>query len=247
MFVVKSKKQIMIFAVTAFLGISTGAAIRFSDASKVFLPERGTVTVLIDAGHGLPDGGAVGSEGTIEHEINLSIAKKTEEILSGKGFATVMTREGEEGLALGTEGSIRLMKKADMRKRKKMMKDSGAELFISIHMNSYTDRTAGGLHFFYDAKHPEISGLAEAVQAKISKITGAKAHAVKTADETLFLMKNPPIPAVLAECGFLSNPEEEKLLKNDEYQAKIAWAIADAIEEYYYGAKDGVNGEQKEK
>lgn len=232
MLIVKNKKQIIGFLITMILGISAGAALHFSGEPGTFSANGGGITILLDAGHGLPDGGAVGYRGTVEHEINLSIAKKTEEVLTAKGFLTVMTREGEEGLASG-KGTIRQMKREDMKKRRDMMKDSGAKLFVSIHMNSYTDRTANGLRLFYAANHSEMSQLAELMQVRISEVTGARTYAVAAADEDLFLMKNPPIAAVLAECGFLSNPEEEALLKTEEYQAKIAWAIGDAIEEYY--------------
>ena len=237
MFVVKSKKQVITFALIVFLGISAGAVLRFSRLAHTFSANRKSIMVVLDAGHGLPDGGAVGSDGTVEHEINLSIAKKTQEVLQGKGFLTLMTREGADSLAVDEESTIRQMKKNDMRKRKQIIKESGAELFISIHMNSYPDKSARGLHFFYSANHPEISELAELIQKKAADVTGAKTHAVKTADTGLFLMKNPPVPAILAECGFLSNPEEEEMLKSEEYQAQIAWAIGDAVEEYYKNNK----------
>lgn len=99
-------------------------------------------------------------------------------------------------------------------------------------MNSFGDQKVSGLHIFYDKNHPEIEGLAKSIQNKMGEVTGAEMHAVKTADERLFLMKNPPMPAILVECGFLSNPDEEKKLASDEYQSKIAWAIASAIENY---------------
>ena len=99
-------------------------------------------------------------------------------------------------------------------------------------MNSFGDQKVSGLHIFYDKNHPEIERLAKSIQNKMSEVTGAEMHAVKTADERLFLMKNPPMPAILVECGFLSNPDEEKKLASDEYQSKLAWAIASAIENY---------------
>lgn len=119
-----------------------------------------------------------------------------------------------------------------MNKRLDIMKNSHADIFVSIHMNSFGDQKVSGLHIFYDKNHPEIEGLAKSIQNKMSEVTGAEMHAVKTADERLFLMKNPPMPAILVECGFLSNPDEEKKLASDEYQSKIAWAIASAIENY---------------
>lgn len=233
MFVVKSKKQIIAFALVGFLGISAGVIIRFSGAVKTFSPGKKAKVILIDAGHGMPDGGAVGYSGNAEEKINLAIAKKTAEVLGGKGYVTLMTREDNNSLAAGENKTIRKIKVEDMRLRAEMMKKSGADLFLSIHMNSYPNESVNGLRFFYSANHPEIKTLAEDIQKSIGGVTGAKTHAVKTADRDLFLMKKPPIPAILAECGFISNPDEEKKLMNEEYQAKIAWAIGDAVENYY--------------
>lgn len=120
-----------------------------------------------------------------------------------------------------------------MNERLEIMQESDADLFISIHMNYFESEAASGLRLFYDANHPQIKPLAEHIQEKISEITSAKVYAVKAADRSLFLMKNPPIASVLVECGFISNAEEEKKLNLDEYRAKIAWALADAVEKYY--------------
>ncbi|MCC8161043.1 MAG: N-acetylmuramoyl-L-alanine amidase, partial [Oscillospiraceae bacterium] len=103
---------------------------------------------------------------------------------------------------------------------------------LSIHKNSFSDGSVHGLHIFYAKSHPEAEETAKRIQENIAEVTGAETHAVKTADEKLFLMKDPPMPAILAECGFLSNEEEEKKLSDEEYQAKIAWAIATALDNY---------------
>ena len=188
--------------------------------------------VVLDAGHGDPDGGAVGINGTIEKDVNLAITLKLREVLEGKGAEVIMTREGDSGLQDESAQTIRQMKVSDMRKRLAIIQDSGADLFISIHMNSFGDKSVHGLHVFYDKSHPDAEAIAAAVQDEISELTGATAHAVKTADERLFLMKNPPIPSILVECGFLSNPEDEAKLNDEDYQARIAWAIASALENY---------------
>ena len=177
-----------------------------------------------NAPHGEPDGGAVGVSGVVEKDINLAIVQKLQEVLESKGFEVILTRNGDSGLQDENAETIRKMKVSDMNKRLDIMKNSHADIFVSIHMNSFGDQKVSGLHIFYDKNHPEIERLAKSIQNKM--------HAVKTADERLFLMKNPPMPAILIECGFLSNPDEEKKLASDEYQSKIAWAIASAIENY---------------
>ena len=145
-----------------------------------------------------------------------------------------MTRTDENCLSTQAEGkSLREMKREDMNERLKRIKESNADLFVSIHMNQFPQEKVNGLRLFYDKSHPETKELAELMQERMAEVTGAKMYAVKTADQSLFLMKNPPIPAILVECGFLSNPTEEKKLNNSDYQSRLAWAIADAVEKYY--------------
>ena len=181
----------------------------------------------------MPDGGAVGVGGTIEQKINLEVSKKVEEVLIGKGIEVILTRKSEKCLSEEAEGkTLREMKKEDMNKRLNIIKESDANLFISIHMNQFPEEKVNGLRLFYDKNHPETKELAEMMQERMSRVTGAKMYAVKTADQSLFLMKNPPVPAILVECGFMSNFEEEKKLNDEDYQSRLAWAIAEAIEEY---------------
>lgn len=215
---------IIIAVIIAFLGIKK------YESRQTFA--NNNLKIVLDAGHGEPDGGAVGLNGTLEKDINLAIVQKLQEVLEGKGAEVILTREGDSGLQEESADTIRKMKVSDMNKRLDILKDSGADLFISIHMNSFSDSTVHGLHIFYDKSHPDIEEIAKKIQDNIGEVTGADTHAVKTADESLFLMKNPPIPAILVECGFLSNPNEEKKLNDEAYQAKIAWAIAEGLENY---------------
>lgn len=158
--------------------------------------------------------------------------KKLQEVLEGQGAAVILTRDGDSGLQEDSADTIRQMKISDMHKRLAIIKDSDADIFISIHMNSFSDSSVNGLHVFYDKGHPQAEEIADKIQQNIGDVTGAQTHTVKTADERLFLMKNPPIPAILVECGFLSNPDEEEKLCDEKYQSKIAWAIASALENY---------------
>ena len=222
------KKSTAIAVLCAAFMIVAGGIYFLSEAST-----QDNIKIIVDAGHGSPDGGAVGSGGTVEKDINLAIAMKLSEVLEGKGYTAIKTRTGDN--AIYDEGckTIREMKRSDMNNRLNIMKNSGADLFISIHMNSFENKSAEGLHIFYSENHSEIKELAEDIQIRMAQITGAKAHAVKTADKRLFLMKNPPLPSILVECGFLSNAQEEKKLCTDEYQSKLAWAIADAVDDEY--------------
>lgn len=235
MYVIINKKRCMLLCIPVLvLGLLIGGIISIIPGEKTFGYGSGkTLKVLIDAGHGGPDGGAVGANGTIESEINLEIASKLAEVLGGKGIDTIMTRSGSDGVR--KENAEGWSKIEDMRLRLQMIKKSNADLFISIHMNHFQQTSVHGLRLFYAANHEEIKPLAGNMQERMSKITGAKISAVRAADKSLFLMKAPPMPAILVECGFLSNPGEEKNLKDEEYQAKLAWAIAEAVEEHFMG------------
>lgn len=230
MFYVFSKSNIIKGIIFAILGLSFGI---FAGRELYFkaAASSGGLCVVVDAGHGEPDGGAVGANGSVEQKINLAVSEKLCEVLRGRGIKVIMTRNGEDGLVL--KGTLKEMKISDMRKRLEIIKNSKADLFLSIHMNFFPSESVNGLRFFYNASHPEIKALAEDMQAEISGLTGAKPADVKAAPGSLFLMKNSPVPAILAECGFISNEEEEKKLNDSAYQAKIAWAAAHAIEKYF--------------
>lgn len=186
-------------------------------------------TVVLDAGHGEPDGGAVGANGTIEQSINLKITQKLQEILENRGIKVIMTRSDNNSICDKSAKTLHDMKVSDMHKRLDIINNSDADLFLSIHLNSFSKPKTSGLHIFYSRNHPEIQPLAELIQEEIAELTGAKTHTVKAASDTLYLMKNPTPPSILIECGFISNPDEEKLLNDDAYQSKIAFSIANAV------------------
>ena len=232
--ILKRSSSVLIALIFVIVGLIGGAAVRYIPYSQVVKPTgTGKIKIIVDAGHGSPDGGAVGISGTEEKDINLAIALKLQEILEAKGVNVIMTRKDDNSLYDTDAVTIREKKRSDMNNRLNIMKNSDADLFVSIHMNSFPDSTAKGLHLFYSKSHSDIKELAESIQQRMSDITGAKMHVVKTADSRLFLMKNPPLPSILIECGFISNADEERKLKNEEYQSKLAWAIADALDEYY--------------
>lgn len=224
--VLKFRKSLF-FLLVPLLGMAV-CAVALHRAVPSF-SDGGRYCVVLDAGHGAPDGGAVGPGGTQEKDVNLDIVLKLQEILESRGMRVVLTRSGDEGIYDSDADTIRQKKISDMRNRLDIINNSGADLFISIHMNAFTQKSSHGLHVFYSRNHPEAEPLASAITDSISSLTGAQAHEVKTASETLYLMKNPKPPAILVECGFITNPEEEKLLRTDEYRAKIAYAIADAV------------------
>lgn len=220
-----SKKKCLVFCIVFIMAGLVSAVL------ADFIGVERKICVVVDAGHGLPDGGALGVNGSIEADLNLDIAKKLCEVLNAKGIKTVMTRSSQYGIK-ETEGED-WSKLRDMKLRLKILREADADLFLSIHMNHFSSPSVSGLRLFYAENHAEIKPLAEDIQNKMSELTGAKITSVRAADKGLFLMKSPPVPAILIECGFLSNPEEERKLSEEEYRAKIAWAISESVESYF--------------
>ena len=139
MILVRTRREILKDLIIAVCALAIRAVIGFEPVKNVFFTDKNAKSiVVVDAGHGLPDGGAVGIGGTVEQEINLAVAKKVCEVLEGKGVRVIMTRNDDYCLCKNTEGkSIRKMKVEDMNKRLDIIKKSKADLFISIHMNCY--------------------------------------------------------------------------------------------------------------
>lgn len=185
-------------------------------------------TIIIDAGHGGKDPGKVGTVGTLEKDINLAIALYLKEILENQDIHVIMTREND--MDLSTTSSNR--KISDMKERVALIQESNAELVVSIHQNSYTAPQVYGAQCFYRTNSTEGEQLASIIQNQIITSTNqTKIRSIKSNDD-YYLLKHSPLPTVIVECGFLSNPEEEKLLLTDEYQRKMAWAIHLGILKY---------------
>lgn len=206
----------------------------YGKAIKPAFSGKKSFTVIVDAGHGEPDGGTTGITGSSENEINLEISKKISAKLKEKCYNVIMTRETIDGIY--TEGdSIKEKKLSDMRRREKIINESGGDAFISIHMNSFSDSSVSGAQVFYSANMEESKLLAEKIREKLIPLYEKNDRILKEAPAGVYLMKKAKIPACLIECGFLSNAENEELLLSDEYQEKVAGAIVIGIEEYFKG------------
>jgi len=183
-------------------------------------------TVVVDPGHGGVDGGAVSSEGVAEKDINLNISQMLERCLSFCGYNVVMTRESDVSIHDPSCSSIREKKVSDLKNRLKIINGQTEAVFISIHLNSFPDASQRGAQFFYADEDNIGYELANAMQRNAAGlIDGSNDRAAKKCGDSIFLMKNSEIPAVLAECGFLSNPQEAQMLCTQEYQSKLAFAV----------------------
>lgn len=179
--------------------------------------------IVLDAGHGGRDMGAVVAN-IREAEINLAVVKKIRTELTARGFAVTLTRTDSDSL----ESPYALNKKKDdMAKRRKLIAELSPDLVISIHQNTYPNPNVYGLQCFYATENTGGKEYAEVIQKQFND-SGLITY--KTVKKTDFnLCEHSPVPAVLVECGFLSNPTERALLITSEYQQILAWNIAEAI------------------
>ena len=185
--------------------------------------------VVIDAGHGGFDSGKVGIDGTLEKDVNLSIAKKLEKLLTAADIEVVMTRHTDEGLY--TSGSAD-KKREDMDFRVSLMNKSKPDCIISIHQNSYPDSSIEGAQVFYYTESSSGKHLAVLLQNSLIDSVDPLNHRKEKADCSYYLLKNATSPMAIVECGFLSNWEESKKLVDDTYQHKLAWAIHLGVLQY---------------
>lgn len=190
--------------------------------------------VIIDAGHGGFDGGAVSDDGTVEKDINLSIALYLQEYLAIFNIKTIMIRETDCSVEDNGLNTIRQKKSSDLHNRMKIMEETDNAIFVSIHQNKFPDGKYSGTQVFYSPKTKEESQvLAQTIQDYIvNTLQKDNTRQIKECGTSVFLMYNAVKPAVLVECGFLSNYEETNKLKTSEYQKKIAFCIAMGIQNY---------------
>ncbi|MDD6212907.1 MAG: N-acetylmuramoyl-L-alanine amidase [Clostridiales bacterium] len=178
--------------------------------------------VALDSGHGGIDPGKVGVHGELEKEINLAIARRVQVFLEANDILVIMVREGDEGLYQESDSHKKI---ADLRARCAKINESGAELAVSIHQNSYHDASVCGPQMFYYKESEKGKQLAENLQEAFLQVQPDNTRSVKCNDSYYILM-HVNCPIVVAECGFLSNPEEADLLRSEDYQEKVAWAIS---------------------
>ena len=197
-------------------------------AVKSGLPLKGKI-IAVDPGHGGPDPGAIGVTGTAEKEVNLVLAKKLKRLLEEKGAVVVMTRDSDKAFSD--------VKKEDLDHRAAIVKKSGAELFLSLQCNAVPNSALRGGQTFYFPGSDKGKRLAEAIQRRfVTKLKNTDREALTLS--SAYIMSALDIPAVMVEVGFLSNPEEEALLKDDGYREKIVAAIYGGIRDYYREEKD---------
>lgn len=231
-----SRSMVMLLVMVGVLGLlkqwlSLNYAMIYETVTNKVVTTETNQIIVLDPGHGGDDSGKVGVNGGVEKDINLSIVLKLKRNLEQMGYTVVLTRTDDQGLY---DANSSHKKRDDMNKRVKIINESGGQLCVSIHQNSFTDSKYYGAQMFYYAGSTEGQVIAAYLQESIVKrIQPDNTRQIKS-DDTYFIMKNAQIPVVIAECGFLSNAAEEALLLDENYKEKMAWAIAMGITQYLH-------------
>ena len=185
-------------------------------------------TVVIDAGHGGEDGGAVSCTGVSESGINLEIALKLNDLLHLLGYRTKMIRTTD--VSVYTAGqTIAQRKVSDLKERVRMVNDTENPILVSIHQNMFSDAKYSGPQVFYT---PISQELANCLQQNLSACVAPYSRRQSKPATGVYLMEKIACPGVLVECGFLSNPTEEAKLRENSYQQKLAAIIGTTLAEF---------------
>ena len=231
MFYTLKFKSLLIFALlltAASTSLSLLGELRGGEEAVSVSSAGSGAVLIIDAGHGGLDGGAVGADGTVESGVNLDIALKLAALAAFCGQESVLTRDSEELHYPDEDASIASKKTADQRRRLELINSVPGGVLISIHQNKYTAPQPSGPQVFYNGSglSSELAGL---MQEKLNtELASGGRRVAAPASDSIYLMKNAKCPAVLVECGFLSNPGDLALLSDGGYRTKLAMTMLSA-------------------
>lgn len=236
-------KNALSVAVTVLLFGSLTVMLNFigvlSDSS-VSAKAEALPVIVIDAGHGGEDGGTQSSDGTLEKKINLEISLKINELLLGRGFTTVLTREGDYMIYDESSSTQREKKVSDIHNRMKIVEENGDCILLSIHQNYFKESKYSGTQVFYSKNNPESEYLADEIQkAVVSELQTDNTRQIKESGTDIYLLYHAKVPSVMVECGFMSNEKESELLKDEDYQKKMAEAIVSGLIKYLESKPEG--------
>lgn len=190
-------------------------------------PIENRACIIVDAGHGGIDGGATSCTGVLESQFNLQIARRLDDFLHFLGYKTIMIRTTDTSIY--TEGAtIAQQKLSDLKQRVKIVNETPNGILISIHQNTYPDAQYHGAQVFY-ANDDVSRSLAQDLQTSFKSVLDSNNNRRPKAASGVYLMQNIQRPGVLIECGFISNPQEESLLRDERYQIKLVGVIGLAL------------------
>ncbi|MBR4887578.1 MAG: N-acetylmuramoyl-L-alanine amidase [Clostridia bacterium] len=193
----------------------------------------GAPVIVIDAGHGGEDGGAE-ANGVLEKDINLQIAQILEVLLRTNGFDVLMLREEDIDLGDDTLETVRERKVSDLKRRAELVKEAGNCILISIHQNYFEEPQYSGAQAFFSPQNPKSELLGDFIQTAVKGHLQANNKREIKPGANIWLLEHVSVPAVLVECGFLSNSEEAVLLSTKEYQQQIALCIFGGVCDYLH-------------
>lgn len=188
--------------------------------------------VVLDAGHGAADPGKIGCNDAKEKDINLAIVLKLQQFLEAEDVKVVLTRQSDAPLY---DAAASNKKMSDMNKRVSIIESTSPDLVVSIHQNSYHESSVCGPQVFYYKASEEGKRAAEILQASFDGLEEIDNRRVAKANDNYYLLLHTSVPMVIAECGFLSNPQEAQLLIQDSYQEEVAWVLHMGILQYLNG------------
>lgn len=181
---------------------------------------KGKYTIVIDAGHGGRDGGSIGASGSVEKELNLAYAKSLQKLLAKAGINVVMTRTNDNGLYNNNADNKKL---SDMRQRRDIINSACPDLVVSIHMNSFPLDSCKGAKTFYQVGNETSLSVAKSIQDSLHYYVANASKTVSGGD--YYILNCTKYTSVLIECGFLSSPEEERLLNSDTYREEFVYSV----------------------
>ena len=220
----------VLFCIVGFLTIISAFTILIlNPAAETSVPIANDHILIIDPGHGGEDGGAVAADGTLEAELNLSIAQKLHGLASFCGVQTILTRTGDHIDYPTDAATISARKTADQKQRVALINNTPNGVLISIHQNWYPTSGPHGAQVLY-ARNPESESFGTVMHTElIESLDPDNRRVAAPISEDIYLMRNAACPAALIECGFLSNPEELSKLKDDTYQMKLGMLMLSAF------------------
>ncbi|MBR1431746.1 N-acetylmuramoyl-L-alanine amidase [Ruminococcus sp.] len=194
--------------------------------------------IVLDAGHGGIDGGCTSADGVPEKGINLDILLRLRDILEVNGYEVRVTRDSDRSIHdEGVEG-IAAQKSSDMDNRLAMFNESGNAVCVSVHQNQFTDPKYKGAQMFYSGSNSTSEVLARALQSRFRELLQPdNDREIKLCGKELFLCYYSDNPTVMAECGFMSNPDEAALLNTEEYRGKVAFTLFAGINDFVHRKK----------
>ena len=218
------KKELSLLVFTVIL-VACVAVLPFIQSEGV----QEDFVIIIDAGHGGDDGGAVSIGGICEKDLNLAMSKSLSSNLEAMGYHVIMTRTDDTD----TDGEEGFNKRKDILNRLKYTEQYPNSLFISVHMNSSTSSTDKGFTVFYGEKNELSKKIAENIYYAVENFAyTSRLRDVKESPDSVYLMNNCTVPAILVECGFISNKTDEALLIDEKYREDLSYILACGIDKF---------------